>query len=119
MKTAIIRLTIFISSLSAQSTSTCHEKLSENYTKESRAFQIHDEVALNGDSAEALIISVLQKLDCRWDEANPIAIRQKRCRDIIPNKQATRACYLETNVGYFFVLADMMGFKNIIWNRWD
>lgn len=110
--------TLFLATILQAGTS-CYEILSENYTRESRAFQIYDEAPLNTISATRAMLTAMMAIHCPLVIFTQGGIRDKICTEIIPGRESTRVCYMETNVGYYFVMADMTGFKNIVWNRWD
>lgn len=42
-----------------------------------------------------------------------------RCSKIIRNQEHTRVCYVETNLGYFFLIKDLLDNINITYSRWD
>lgn len=41
------------------------------------------------------------------------------CVNIIPGDSYSKACYVETNVGYFFITWDMLTAVHTTFNRWD
>jgi len=49
----------------------------------------------------------------------PLEIREVVCNNVVPKDNYTRVCYVETNIGYFFIMRDMLDGVNIIYNRWD
>ncbi len=38
---------------------------------------------------------------------------------VSPDKGYSEVAYLETNIGYFFVMRDMVDHINVVYNRWD
>jgi hypothetical protein len=44
---------------------------------------------------------------------------QNGCMTVVPRNPTSFACYLETNIGFFFVTSDFMDSTFVIWNRWD
>lgn len=44
---------------------------------------------------------------------------KSKCSFITPDRTASLACYIETNLGYFFVQWDTGHTANVIFNRWD
>lgn len=44
---------------------------------------------------------------------------QNGCMTVVPRNPTSFVCYLETNVGFFFVTSDFMDSTFVIWNRWD
>ena len=41
------------------------------------------------------------------------------CRNIANGKPHSQVCYVESNIGYFFVSRDMISGATVIYNRWD
>lgn len=41
------------------------------------------------------------------------------CNEIVAGNQTTRVCVVAANVGYFFVMDDLLSWTNVVWNRWD
>ena len=48
-----------------------------------------------------------------------IRIEDMECREIQKNNPDSRVCYVETEVGYFFVTRDMLENVNVVFNRFD
>ncbi|PWH86107.1 hypothetical protein [Brumimicrobium oceani] len=48
-----------------------------------------------------------------------IAISKYACREIIEGKNRTEVCYAETDIGYFYLIRDMVDHINVVYNRWD
>ncbi len=44
---------------------------------------------------------------------------KSKCSFITPERTASLGCYVETNLGYFFVHWDMGHSANVIFNQWD
>jgi hypothetical protein len=42
-----------------------------------------------------------------------------RCDQILRGVPNSRVCYIETNLGYFFVTKDMLTKVHVTFNRWD
>jgi hypothetical protein len=42
-----------------------------------------------------------------------------RCEQVLRGTPSSRVCYVETNLGYFFVTRDMLTNVHITFNRWD
>jgi hypothetical protein len=49
----------------------------------------------------------------------PLGRSISKCQAISPRHPHSVACYIETNLGYFFVTWDMLENVNITFNRWD
>ncbi len=41
------------------------------------------------------------------------------CRPIAKGRPHSQVCYIESNIGYFFVARDMVSGATVIYNRWD
>ncbi len=106
----------------------CFQKISNDYQDDSRSFQVQDDV-LEKDfeeqplayAKEALIHLLKNEIGCK---ENAISFNEKAsadevCNELIPGKPYSKVCYLESNLGYFFISMDMMDSVNIIFNRWD
>lgn len=48
-----------------------------------------------------------------------IKLNKYACRAIIEGKKSTEVCYAETEVGFFFIMRDMVDHINVVYNRWD
>lgn len=81
---------------------------------DSSFFQVKEQEFNKENDAIRIVQSFVQK-NC----SNNIAIQNSHCKNIIGNDDATKVCYISTNVGYFFVMKDMMENVNVIYNRWD
>jgi hypothetical protein len=75
--------------------------------------------------AEAIytIRLLLDREGCRKTDVNfgkgPYGRSHSRCSKIIRNQEHTRVCYVETNLGYFFLTKDLLENVNITYSRWD
>ena len=75
--------------------------------------------------AEAIytIRILLDREGCRKTDVNfgkgPYGRSHSRCSKIIRNQEHTRVCYVETNLGYFFLTKDLLENINISYSRWD
>lgn len=48
-----------------------------------------------------------------------IEINVSKCKNIMQHDPFTRVCYVSTEIGYFFIMRDMLDGVNVIFNRWD
>ena len=48
-----------------------------------------------------------------------VSIDDMSCREIQKGNPDSRVCYVETEVGYFFVTRDMMENVSVVFNRYD
>ncbi|WP_127717358.1 hypothetical protein [Halobacteriovorax sp. HLS] len=123
MKNLISFLLIFSLSAPIMAAGNCVQILSDNHSNDSRSYQVYD-MDLEKDfdespeeySLEALN-SLLSRLGCdsmsQKDEGEVV------CKEIMPGNNFSKVCYLENELGYFFISKDMLDSVNIIYNRWD
>ena len=48
-----------------------------------------------------------------------IEFKDTVCKNLVARDSTTKVCYINTDIGYFFVMRDMLDGVNIIYNRWD
>jgi hypothetical protein len=101
----------------------CYQLLSNDYASDSRSFQVADyELEKDFDespeeySLEALD-GLLKKLGC--DSKSQKVESEVACHEVMPGNSYSRVCYVENELGYFFISKDMLDSVNIIFNRWD
>ena len=107
----------------------CIDNLMIDSHGDSYNFNMHsDEVDREFENdflAEAIytIRVLLDKNGCSQNDVNfgkgPHGKSHSRCSKLISNQEHTRVCYVETNLGYFFVTRDLMDSFNISYSRWD
>jgi hypothetical protein len=68
------------------------------------------------DNAVILIRRVLTKVGC---ENMKLELGPVTCKTIVPQKQHSQVCFVESQIGYFFVAQDFVDSANVIFNRWD
>ncbi len=70
-----------------------------------------------------LIRVLLKDLGCFKKDINfgdgPTGRSKSRCQLLSPQRFQSRSCYIESNLGFFFISYDMMGHATIVFNRWD
>ncbi len=75
--------------------------------------------------AEAIytIRLLLDREGCSPKDVNfgegPHGRSHSRCSKVVRNQEHTRVCYVETNLGYFFLTKDLLDNININYSRWD
>lgn len=66
---------------------------------------------------------ILKKVGCSKEDINfgkgPYGKSQSRCTNILRDQEHTRVCYVESNLGYFFLTTDLLDNINILYSRWD
>jgi predicted DNA binding protein len=124
----VIMLSLVAFSIVETAHADCFQKLTNDYRNDSRSFQIQDsDVEAEFDinpisfSKSAVLFIIKEQVDCSANAINfsDKSNSDKACREISPGKSSSKICYLETNLGYFFISLDMLGTANITFNRWD
>ena len=131
MHKLIFGLVVLLTFNNVKAIDKCISKLTDNYTLDSRAFHINtDHVDFNSHENDymaqgiELIRVVLEENDCDGDRDinfghGPNGRTKHSCQYLIPGKQTSSACYIESNIGFFFVTRDLQTSAHIIFNRWD
>lgn len=102
----------------------CNRSLLDNFSRDSKSFQIYSEEVSEAfderaEYASKEAIHLLgQSLGCADDDEalNPVEIS---CHEMISGNPISKVCYAEGLNGFFFVSVDMMDNLNIVFNRWD
>lgn len=108
----------------------CYEKLTDGFTQDSRSFSVNlDDLNMRDYGrdyqAEAIFIirALVKELGCSKKDLNfgkGIDGRSKHsCRQLVPGRNHTTVCYIETQLGYFFVSKDFLENANVTYARWD
>lgn len=121
MKVLFIVISLF-ASLAASADYDCYRKALDDFSVDSKAFQIHDEDAavMFEDSAERASFKAIRELEAKLKCAEKsFEISEISCKDVVPNNSLSRVCYVESQMGYFFISMDMMEGFNVVFNRWD
>ncbi len=123
MKNLISFLLIFSLSAPIMAVDNCVQVLSNDHSNDSRSFQVYDmDMEKDFDespeeySLEALN-SLLSKLGC--ESMSEKVEGEVVCNEIMPGNSFSKVCYVENELGYFFISKDMLDSVNIIYNRWD
>ena len=70
-----------------------------------------------------IIRDILSELGCKRSSINfgkgPRGKSATRCMKAINGVISSLSCYVESNIGYFFITWDQLDNANIIYNRWD
>ncbi|NRA63336.1 MAG: hypothetical protein HRU19_02565 [Pseudobacteriovorax sp.] len=102
----------------------CYEYFTAGFTQDSQSFQIREFDLINQDDigielATSAVWQLVSEAECTLDQELVIDSRNSECREIIPGLASSEACYVETNLGYFFTTQDSLGHMNLTFNRWD
>lgn len=87
--------------------------------------EINDRYFGNDHIASAIhyVKAVLEKKGCSRSEVNfgrgAWGHAKSRCQLVSPRVPTSQSCYIETNLGYFFVTRDLMTKVHVIYSRWD
>lgn len=109
----------------------CLEKLTKNYTLDSRALNVDtDTITVNGHENDLLaqgrsiIRSVLELNGCNGQADinfgwSPLGRTQSRCQNIVKERPTSSVCYIESDIGYFFLTRDLQTTAHLVFSRWD
>tara|TARA_R100000656_G_scaffold124610_1_gene103286 strand:+ start:799 stop:1167 length:369 start_codon:yes stop_codon:yes gene_type:complete len=115
----------FLLTLSLNSFADCYESLTQNYSRDSFAYQLAEEdvdLELERGSinfARAAVAALEAKLSCGMDAKAWHTNQSANCQDVVPGVALSRVCYVEKAYGYFLVSVDMLENINIVFNRFD
>lgn len=109
--------------------SRCLESLTNAHTQSSMTYQLDGDLIdsdYGRDYLAQAIASVrlfLDDLGCSKKDVNfgkgPLGRSHSRCSLLAPGIESSRACYIESNLGYFLVSWDYQTAINIVFSRWD
>jgi hypothetical protein len=107
----------------------CIDRLMSDANFDSATYSIHSD-DLDRDfgkdhlaSAIYTIRLLIDQKGCSRSDINfgkgPLGRSRSRCTKLVGNQDHTRVCYVETNLGYFFLTTDLLDTVNITYSRWD
>ena len=109
----------------------CISKLTNNYSIDSRSFKVDTDI-IDFNSHEndyiaqgiELIRAVLNHSGCDGDNDinfghGPNGRTKHSCQNLVRERAVSGACYIESNIGFFFITRDLQTSAFIIYNRWD
>lgn len=108
----------------------CISQLTDNYYASSNSFSINTDnynVRDYGNDHQAYSILMvrlaLKEQGCHRDVVNfgqgPRGRSTHKCEVLLPGQDFSQICYIETNLGAFFVTADSQTMAQVIYKRWD
>lgn len=108
----------------------CIKKLTYDLNVDSRAFKVNtDEIDVDDEvnpleEAIVLIRATLELYGCNSHNAvnfaqTPSGRAKSRCSELVPGHDYSMSCYIESNIGFFFVTKDLQTDAFIIYSRWD
>ncbi len=127
---ALSLLISFNASAYNKATLSCIKKLTYDLNVDSRAFKINTDEIDNDyennhlEEAVALIRVTLELNGCNSNAAinfakTPTGRAKSRCVEVIPGHEYSMSCYVESNMGFFFVNKDLQTDAYVIYSRWD
>lgn len=126
---ALIIALLLSASLHAENT--CPSKLTYDHERNSMAYTLDlDDLDIKdyGEDQLATSIAIIRELlrmrSCRPTDINfketPLGrTALSRCRQVVPNAPTSKVCYVESNIGFFYLTWDMLTSVHVIYNRWD
>jgi|GEM_PF-2121269 len=108
----------------------CRSLLLKEFTLDSRYITYKLDVLNVGDAGPdylahsiRVIRSVIDKVGCGPRDINfgkgPEGRASSRCQMIARQRDNSRMCYVESNLGYFFVHTDFVENVHVLFHRWD
>lgn len=131
MKILILLFASMISvSAFSQQERACLGSLTQNFSLNSRVFTVNlDEEPIRDYGRDylahsiALIRNVIDKVGCSRQDINfgqgILGRSRHSCKTLVPNRELSRVCYVETNLGAFIVTTDYLDHAQVIFKRWD
>lgn len=119
-----------LTSVAQASPDSCYDAFTEGHTQDSRTFSVSlGDLSMRDYGrdyqAEAIFVirELAKELGCSRKDLNfgqgAHGRSKHRCGTILPGRAHTAVCYIETNLGYFFLTKDFLDKANVIYNRWD
>ncbi|MFG1483177.1 hypothetical protein ACRXCV_14550 [Halobacteriovorax sp. GFR7] len=115
-----------------KTTLNCIKKLTYDLNVDSRAFKVNtDEVDADIDfegrpldEAIAIIRTTLELNGCNSHNTinfskTPSGRAKSRCVELVPGQDYSMSCYVESNMGFFFVTKDLQTDAFVVYSRWD
>lgn len=100
----------------------CYRAALNDFSSDSMAYQIYDEdISMafednGGKASERAVRRLENRLGC---VEKSFEIQNISCKEVVPGNAISKVCYVESQLGYFFISIDMMEKVNIVFNRWD
>ena len=108
----------------------CRSILTNNFENASAVFTVNlDELEITAPVADKMgqavqiLRHIVSKQGCTRADISfgrgSESLAKSKCSMITPDRTASLGCYVESNLGYFFVHWDMGHTANVIFNQWD
>lgn len=130
-KTLMLALALFFSLEASAGKETCISKLTYDYAVDSRSFKVDtDNMIVLGDERDYLAQAIsivrgtldLHGCDGRADinfGHGPLGRTKSSCRKLIRGRDYSLSCYVESDLGFFFVTKDLQTNAFVVFSRWD
>jgi hypothetical protein len=105
--------------------SDCYEIVTQSYSYDSVAFELDEfdipaEYQPGSEQYAKIAVRVLEeKLGCEVEEELSKSIFSYKCKRLDKELEYSKVCFVTTSYGYYFVMIDMMGKVNLVFNRYD
>jgi len=133
MKKLFFFISLIILSSSAQAFEKmrdCQSTLTRNFTLNSATFSMDlDEYDIRDYGKDHVAFSIrlvrelLNDLGCSPKAVNfgqgALGRSTQSCRQLVPGREISRVCYIETNLGAFILTVDYFTEVHIVFKRWD
>ncbi len=130
MKSVLASLCLLFSLTVSASPMECTRLITNDYELSSRPFTLNvDNIDTNFPETDRLAHAhkiareVIKSVGCEQKDINfaksPTGTSKSKCSMISPGRTASMSCYVESNIGFFFVMWDMNQNANVIYNIWD
>jgi hypothetical protein len=130
MKILALLVALFLSTSAYSQARACLGALTQDFSLNSRAFVINlDEEPIRDYGRDylahsiALVRNVIAKVGCSRQDINfgqgLLGRSRHSCKMLVPNREISRVCYVETNLGAFIVTTDYLDHAQVIFKRWD
>ena len=109
----------------------CQSLLLDGFNEDSKSFQVKEADFVNNidfgkDYVRRAFFLVRELLKSEGCNISKLKFNkgfsgnsENHCRKIHPEVEESRVCFIQSNIGYFFLMDDLLGHTNITYNRWD
>lgn len=119
---ALLVVLLLVGSFGAAANQDCYQAALNNFSADSVAYRIYDEDISSAfeDNAEKASVRAVRKLEGNLGCADKsFEVAEVSCKEVMPGNALSKVCYVESQLGYFFISIDMMEGVNLVFNRWD
>ena len=131
MKKLLMIFSLLITANIFASTNVCLSRLTYDFAVDSRAFKIDtDNINVIGSENDHLAQAIsiirgtldLHGCDGRSDinfGHGPLGRTKNSCRKLVEGRGYSLSCYVESDLGFFFITRDLQTNAFIVFSRWD